>query len=1030
MSLNEHQVIWVQEFTGLAAIKQSFDDETALKRAIIAEVRKSIESNKAKLVDAVTFEVAGRKSLDQGGSQLSEADSTEYGKADLNWDQMKKINAVGNFMTALERKMEAATIKRPGKNGAMEDQPLFTDQEITDELFTPLVRERLLPETLVPKDYSETAKMIEGSNQAYMEDLEEYTKNLVEEEDDLVSSGIKGVSQLSAIGGKLAAAFPGAEAKMAADILKMVQLGTNTAATGYDAIRKNQFKEASGSIIDNIGALMKGILTMAVSKEVAETAGNIYSSTTSLAKVSIALYSGKPEDALAALASGLDSAMAEANKGNKDPYAGAIASAAATVMRNAKPAKGLVENIQKGNFAGVVDGFNTIAQSAIKTGIKAKGDIDKQGKSEKEQAVIDKKYADLNSKINTSLNSAALGLKTGDTVLKAIKSGGAEAAAETMVANLGAILANSLTLAGVDKGVASQIGTAYTSASNGGLAVMQLAKPNPDGAKAAEALGKALGAAISQIDKKNKDVQLAADTVQKGFSTLAKGIDIGAAYKEGTPESYKRCVTGLSSALKTVMGSAFNIASNEETKGMSKEEEKAYLAEQAKLKEELDKVVVGSATSLTAALELLKSEDADEKIVKAEEAEALKRIEESGKSVMEILKAGNESDQFAQDVSSIDKLIADMMKDQMILQMATGIAKGGLAMATKWVPALGVATVAIQMAENLMAAGNRALALNAWMKNQKDLKRAQDALESSAKNFVKNQSEQFSHYSIQAAFQVAQLIGKVLELSGIASAAGAATAAAADAGAEAEKVIYEFYKKATLEAAWKLTQKALRNPKNRRLGLEARALNPTLAKYSIAWSAMVRENPMARNIMNEIGLSENNLRSKGSDVKKVVKFMELKFSDDIQVRKKVDLKEDYMPKPVELNAKCWCLAKVRAESQKEGALKAVPTGALDDLFAQADVFKRRVNNDIKQLQLTSETVVEYTDLLEALDAKLNKYVPVMTANTKESHMAMKSFVEDMLDLTTQARIGAREAMVVAEDLEQGEAIANMFAEPG
>jgi len=1026
MSLDENQVIWVQELTGLAAAKQSFDNETGLKRAIIAEVRKSIESNKEKLIEAVTFEVAGRKSLDRDGSQLSEADATEYGKADLSWDQMKKINGVGRFMEALERKMESATIKRPGKNGDPEEGPLFTEQEITDELYTPLVRERLLPETLVPKDYSETAKMIEGSNQAYMEDLEEYTKNLKEEEDDLVSSGIKGISQLSAIGGKLASAFPGADAKMAADVLKLVELGTNTAATGYDAIRKNQFKEASGSIIDNIGSMMKGILTMAVSKEVAETAGNIYSSTTSLAKVSIALYSGKPEDALVALANGLDSAMAEANKGNQDPYAGAIASAAATAMRSAKPATAIVKGIETGDFGAVVDGFNTIAQSAIKTGVKAKGDIDKQGKSEKEQAAIDKKYADLNSKIDTSLNSAALGLKTGDTVIKAIKSGGAEAAAETMIASLGNILANSLILAKVDKGVASQIGTAYTSASNGGLAIMYLAKPEPDGAKAADALGKALGSAISQIDKKNKDLQLAASTVQKGFATLAKGIDIGRAYEEGTPESYKRCVKDLSSAMKTVMAGAFDIASNEETKGMKEKEKKAYLEEQKKLKGQLDKAVDFANTNLAAAIDLLKSEDAEKKIIKAQEEEAVQRIEQTNQSVMEILKAGSESDKFAQDVSSIDSLIAEMMKDQMILQMATGVAKGGLAMAAKWVPALGAATVAIQLAENLMAAGNRALQLNAWIKNQKDLRSAQDALESSAKNFVKNQGEQFSHYSIQAAFQTAQLIGKVLELSGIASAAGTAVAAAADAGAEAEKVIYEFYKKATLEAAWKLTQKALRNPKNRRLGLEARALNPTLAKYSIAWSAMVRENPMARNIMNEIGLSENNLRSKGSDVKKVVKFMELKFSDDIQVRKKVDLKEDYMPKPVELNAKCWCLAKVRAESQKDGALHAVSTGALDDLFAQVDVFRRRVNNDIKQLKLTSETVVEYTDLLETLDTRLKKYTPVLASNTRESHMAMKSFVEDMLDLTTQARIQARQAMVEAEEFEQGEAIANLF----
>lgn len=177
---------------------------------------------------------------------------------------------------------------------------------------------------------------------------------------------------------------------------------------------------------------------------------------------------------------------------------------------------------------------------------------------------------------------------------------------------------------------------------------------------------------------------------------------------------------------------------------------------------------------------------------------------------------------------------------------------------------------------------------------------------------------------------------------------------------------------------------------------------------------------MARNIMNDIGLSENTLNQKDTDVKKVVTFMELTFSDDIQVRKKIDLKEDYMPKPVELKPKCWCLAKVRAESQKEGALLSVRTGAIDDLFAQVDVLSRRVQNEINGLTITSETVIEYIDLLDALDKKLDTYSPVLASDTRKPHRAMMSFIDDLNGLTSQARIQAGKVLaeVSEQELEQ------------
>ena len=69
MTLSEPQALWIKDFTGRAAAKQSFDNEVALKQAIIKEVREKIAKEKIKLQEAITFEAGGRTTLDQDGSQ-------------------------------------------------------------------------------------------------------------------------------------------------------------------------------------------------------------------------------------------------------------------------------------------------------------------------------------------------------------------------------------------------------------------------------------------------------------------------------------------------------------------------------------------------------------------------------------------------------------------------------------------------------------------------------------------------------------------------------------------------------------------------------------------------------------------------------------------------------------------------------------------------------------------------------------------------------------------------------------------------
>ena len=72
--------------------------------------------------------------------------------------------------------MEEVTDDKGVKVKQPKKVPLFKDSEIKDELYTPLVRSGLIPETNVPDDFSETKEMLDGSMGAYANRLSKEQK--------------------------------------------------------------------------------------------------------------------------------------------------------------------------------------------------------------------------------------------------------------------------------------------------------------------------------------------------------------------------------------------------------------------------------------------------------------------------------------------------------------------------------------------------------------------------------------------------------------------------------------------------------------------------------------------------------------------------------------------------------------------------------------------------------------------------------------------------------------------------------------
>jgi hypothetical protein len=102
--------------------------------------------------------------------------------------------------------------------------------------------------------------------------------------------------------------------------------------------------------------------------------------------------------------------------------------------------------------------------------------------------------------------------------------------------------------------------------------------------------------------------------------------------------------------------------------------------------------------------------------------------------------------------------------------------------------------------------------------------------------------------------------------------------------------------------AWGVTKKALEDPKNRRLALQARRLNPTLAKYCIAYGAEIKD-PVAVRMAGDCGLDNDTLADKNSKADAIKKYLEARFDDDNKVTGSFKESDGWVKKLPELELK-------------------------------------------------------------------------------------------------------------------------------
>ena len=160
--------------------------------------------------------------------------------------------------------------------------------------------------------------------------------------------------------------------------------------------------------------------------------------------------------------------------------------------------------------------------------------------------------------------------------------------------------------------------------------------------------------------------------------------------------------------------------------------------------------------------------------------------------------------------------------------------------------------------------------------------------------------------------------------------------------------------------------------------MKARALNPTLAKYGIAWGAVIKKDPLARNALTACRLNEATLENDDANVDKVVDYLERFYSDDDKLYREIEEAAKWMPTDIELTALSW--TQVKQAAIKNAKLENPDTGNIDGLLV---LLKPELTT------LDEAGLARRAAALQSLGAAFGAYVP-KTAKPKDTEAIVKA----------------------------------------
>ena len=356
----------------------------------------------------------------------------------------------------------------------------------------------------------------------------------------------------------------------------------------------------------------------------------------------------------------------------------------------------------------------------------------------------------------------------------------------------------------------------------------------------------------------------------------------------------------------------------------------------------------------------------------------------------------------------IAKKIAEIEKARTALKWAKSFSSMSVAVASKFFAPLAIAGSAISLAENLTEAVIRVRDAANFLESEIDMLRDASAYSAPIANFVKNAELQAIHFEIRAALDLINMIGAIIETAGYATGPGAAIGivvgksmqASASAYSALEAVMYEISKKVDASLGWNKYKEALLKPENRKLALLAMKANPTLAKYSVAWGAIIEKDPLVADFVTKTGLTVESLEDPKANVGLVVQYLEARMPEDNVIVGREAVGKGWAPAPA-LTLECWSAAIRRGKEEanlvvdgQEGLIQGVEYGILACIKPWSEI-----DPSPTALSPTKGVVEANLSALQTLIGALGRYRPQRSDGSKTiEHAQMREFLGSMRGL--------------------------------
>jgi hypothetical protein len=271
-------------------------------------------------------------------------------------------------------------------------------------------------------------------------------------------------------------------------------------------------------------------------------------------------------------------------------------------------------------------------------------------------------------------------------------------------------------------------------------------------------------------------------------------------------------------------------------------------------------------------------------------------------------------------IQSIEFLIAIQKKNEATFNMAKQIAEKGVAFLVKLFPPASLAQACMTLAFTIKDAVEKTQELIKWCENVEDATAAVSAQVDAMLNRRGLQTKQMMRAQTQVAIDAAKVVAEVLAFTP-AAPAGPVVKAGAEVAEAAIELADLIYTEVQLANAWSIYQRAKAQPQDRYLARQATRENPTLSKYAMAYGSL-NGDAIAIEGMRRCGLDKQTLAVPGTNVAKVVMYLETKYPDDPVLLRAVPVPDKWYPGPIELTAASFMTFYRMATTKAEPKLSA------------------------------------------------------------------------------------------------------------